>query len=345
MAIIKAVNSRASIATAINYVTKNEKTEEKLITSIGCSPQTAIEEMKTTKALWDKADGRQYKHIVQSFSPDEKITPQQAHEIAQKLCADQFKGYEILIATHKDREHVHTHIIINSVSYEDGRKFQQSRQDLQALKDRSDELCIERGLSITHKGDEITAYTKDKYKVLEKAINGKYKSYVLDCFKVASTAKESATSRGDFIEKMRAVGWKTSWTDRKYITFTNKDGNKVRNSNLEKTFKEPFDKEDLQHGFESNLERANAHRIAEQSRGLTADKGTDRTASGSPAEDTDLAIDKLNSTIGKSKTEISRDDRAKANRIVDEQSRKSERDRIEKQEAHEYHERSRGISR
>lgn len=345
MAIIKAVSSRASIANAINYVKNEEKTEERLMTGIGCSPETAIEEMKATKAVWDKTDKRQYKHIVQSFPPDEKITPQQAHELAQKLCAEQFKGYEVLIATHKDRDHIHSHIIINSVSYEDGRKFQQSRADLQALKDRSDELCREQGFSIAQKGKEITAYTKDKYKVLEKAITGEYKSYILDCYKAAAAARQTSISREDFIEKMQSAGWKTTWTDRKYITFADQDGNKVRNSNLEKTFKEPFGKEDLQHGFEVNFDRANARRIVEQSRGLTADTGLDREAGGSPADDTDLAIKKLNSTIGKSKDAVSRDDRAKSNRIANEQSRQRERNGIEKQRTIEKSHRSKGLER
>lgn len=102
MAIIKSISSRASIANAINYITKKEKTEEKLISGIECTPFMAIDEMKATKAIWDKNDGRQYKHYVQSFSPDEKITPELAHEIALKLFKDRYEGYEILMATHKD---------------------------------------------------------------------------------------------------------------------------------------------------------------------------------------------------------------------------------------------------
>lgn len=345
MAIIKAVSSRASIRNAINYVTQKEKTEERLVSGFGCSPETAIEEMKSTKAFWDKTDGRQYKHFVQSFPPDEKITPEQAHEIARELCADRFKGYEVLIATHKDSDHVHSHIIVNSVNYENGRKLQNSGHDLQAMKDRSDELCMERGLSIAHKSEEITAYKKNKYKVLEKSIGGEYKSYVLDCYKAATAASQTATSREDFMEKMRAAGWETTWTDRKYITFADMEGNKVRNSNLEKTFKEPFGKEDLQHGFEINFERANARRIAEQSRGLTADKGLDREAGGSPASDTDLAIAKLNATIGESKAAVSRDDSAKRERIAQEQSRQRERERAKSPAVHERSHESQGYER
>ena len=67
MAVVKVVNSRASIGNAVNYITKKEKTEESLISGKDCSPNTAIEEMKITKQQWQKTDGRQYKHYVQSF--------------------------------------------------------------------------------------------------------------------------------------------------------------------------------------------------------------------------------------------------------------------------------------
>lgn len=256
MAVIKAVSSRASIGTAINYVTKTEKTEEKLVSGIDCTPPTAIDEMKATKELWNKTDGRQYKHFVQSFAPGEQVTRAQAHQIALELAQERFKGYEVLIATHKDKEHIHSHIIVNSVSFEDGRKFQQSRADLQQLKNHSDEICKKQGLSICKKGQDIATYDIGKYKALERATQGQYKSYVLDTAMAVLKAKEQATSRADFVKLMTEQGFTTSWSDtRKYITFIDKDGNKVRNSNLEKTFKGEFGKEQLENEFKRNSQR------------------------------------------------------------------------------------------
>ena len=346
MAIIKAVSSRASIAKAINYVTRDEKTEERLISGIGCNPDTAIDEMKATKEIWGKKEGRQYKHFVQSFPPEEAITPEQAHEIARKLCAVQYPDFEVLIATHKDREHIHSHIILNSVSYVDGRKFQQSVADLQALKDKSDELCREQGLSITQKNDEITAYTKEKYKALEKGIKGEYKSYVLDCFRTASEARTRATSREDFMKRMKEAGWETIWLEsRKHITFQNGEGNKVRASNLEKTFKEPFGKEVLEREFEINLERANARKAIEQGRGLEVDPRAEREVEGGRGTDTGLAISKLDAAIGKSRAAIEADDRQRADRIANEESRQRERDRTAKQRTHPKRRRSQDLER
>jgi len=256
MAIIKAVNSRASIANAINYITKGEKTEEKLITGIECNPNTAIDEMKATKEMWHKTGGRQYKHFIQSFSPDDKVTPEQAHKIAYDLVKDRFKGYEILIATHKDKEHIHSHIIVNSVNYIDGHKLQVSKQDLKKMKEHSDELCRQNNLSICQQGKEISSYNLNKYKAIEKSVKENYKSYLVDTALAVNNAKKQARNRQEFIELMKQQGYEVSWSDtRKYITFTDKEGHKVRNSNLTKTFKEDFGKESLENEFIANRAR------------------------------------------------------------------------------------------
>ena len=347
MAVIKAVSSRASVGTLVNYVTQAEKTEEKLISGQDCSPQTAIDEMKATKEIWRKQGGRDYYHFVQSFSPEETITPQEAHTMAKELAEQRFKGYEVVIATHKDRDHIHTHFVVNSVNHEDGYKLNWSKFELQRMKDMSDSICREYGKSICQKQQDIATYKMGKYKALEQSITGNYKSYVLDCYKTVSTVKEKATSQTDFIAKMQEQGYQTKWTDsRKHITFTDQDGNKVRNTNLEKTFKEPFGKEELGHGFERNLEAEHIRsRAAEQSRGLEADTGLDRPLRKIQAKDTDLAMDKLNATIGKSNDEISRDDSQRADRIAHEQSSQRERNGIKEQRALEKRQRSQGLER
>ena len=132
MAVIKAVSSKAGIGHAIDYVTKKEKTEEKLVSGLHCEPETVKEEMQATKELWGKTDGRTYKHYVQSYHEDEKITPEQAHKNAVELAehTKAWKGHEVLIATHIDKGHIHTHFIVNSVNYENGHKLQWSKQTL-----------------------------------------------------------------------------------------------------------------------------------------------------------------------------------------------------------------------
>ena len=129
MAVIKAVSSKAGINTVLDYVMQEEKTEQKLLSGLNCVPDTVKDEMRVTKLLWDKDGGRTYKHFVQSFAPGEKINPAQAHQIACQLAASrpEWQDFEVLIATHEDKEHIHTHFVVNSVSYVDGHKLQQSK--------------------------------------------------------------------------------------------------------------------------------------------------------------------------------------------------------------------------
>ena len=118
MAILKAVNVKigknASLKGIINYVLQKEKTEEHLTTGICCDVPIALETFLDTKQGFGKLTGRQYYHFVQSFPPNENITTQQAHELAIKFVESckKLRGFEILVVTHKDRKHIHTHFII-----------------------------------------------------------------------------------------------------------------------------------------------------------------------------------------------------------------------------------------
>lgn len=270
MATVKAVSSKASVGTSIDYVTKEEKVTEKLVSGIECTPSTAKEEMQATKELWGKTGGRTYKHFVQSFAPGEPVTLDQAHAMAKELAENvpAWKGHEVLIATHKDTDHIHTHFIVNSVNFENGYKLQWSKQDLRDMKQYSDNLCLENGLSITEKGktfegrerEETTAYRKDTYQLLKKAEKGDVKSYVQDIALAVMECREVASSRMNFIQLMNNKGYDVDWQDNhKYITFTDLERQnqgeklcKIRNNKLEKYYNIDFEKEGLENGFEVN---------------------------------------------------------------------------------------------
>lgn len=255
MAIIKAVNSRASIGHAINYITQNEKTELRLIGGYNCNPQTALDEMKDTKRAWGKTGGRQYKHFIQSFPHDENITLDEANRIADELIrrCQLFYGYEVCCATHKDRRHIHTHLIVNSVSFETGKKFRYSKRQLQEMKDLSDLILREHGKTICEKNKEITSFRMGAYRSIEKAAQGNYKSWMYDMAFAVYKALESATSKEDFIFQIRDAGYAANWQDsRKYITFTNADGKKARDKTLAQTFKIPILKEDILYEISRN---------------------------------------------------------------------------------------------
>ena len=276
MAVIKAVSSKAGIGHAIDYVTKKEKTEEKLVSGLHCEPETVKEEMQATKELWGKTDGRTYKHYVQSYHEDEKITPEQAHKNAVELAehTKAWKGHEVLIATHIDKGHIHTHFIVNSVNYENGHKLQWSKHDLKDLKERCNEQSREQGLHVPEKGktfagevrEETVAWSKDTYQLLKQAEQGKVKSYVLDIALAVLDCKETATSRETFIRLMNERGYGVDWQDsHKYITYTDlareqagEKACKIRDNKLEKYYNMDFGKESMEHEFERNARTAEA---------------------------------------------------------------------------------------
>ena len=292
MAVIKAVSSKAGIGQALDYVTKEEKTEDKLVSGLHCEPDTVKDEMQATKELWGKTGGRTYKHFVQSYHEDEHITPEQAHRNAVELAknTEAWKGHEVLIATHIDRGHIHSHFIVNSVNYENGHKLQWSKADLQNLKDRCNEQSRQQGLHVPEKGktfsgeerEETVAWNKETYNLLKQAEEGEVKSYVQDTALAVMDCRETATSREDFIDQMKARGYGVDWKDsHKYITFTDLERQsqgekqcKVRNNKLEKYYAVDFGKESLEHGFEINARRE-AERTATTER---ARQQLDRTA-------------------------------------------------------------------
>ena len=268
MAVIKAVSSKAGIGQALDYVTKEEKTEDKLVSGLHCEPDTVKDEMQT--------GGRTYKHFVQSYHKDEKITPEQAHRNALQLAENTsaWKGFEVLVATHKDKKHIHTHFIVNSVNFEDGHKLQWSSADLQELKERCNAQSREQGLHVSEKGktfegaerEETVAWKKETYQLLKQAEQGKVKSYVQDIALAVLDCKETATSRETFLRLMYERGYGVDWQDsHKYITYTDlarkqagEKACKIRNNKLEKYYNMGFGKEELEHEFERNARTAEA---------------------------------------------------------------------------------------
>lgn len=257
MAIIKAINSKSSIKNIINYVSEQKKTEEKLMSGKDCSeePKQAIEDMKMTKEIYKKTTGRQYKHFVQSFNPNDNITPEKAHQIGKEWAEKTFKGYEVFIATHTDKEHLHNHFVVNSVSFETGEKLRYSSKELQKYKEISDKICEREGLSKTPSNSkDITTFNMKKYKVIEKGLSGEKKSYLVEIGKVVEKNINISTSKEEFISNMEKEGYKVKWSDtRKNITYEDKEGNKVRADRLAETFKENnFKKEEMLKQFEEN---------------------------------------------------------------------------------------------
>ena len=155
MATFTAVRNKKQTAGAMvsvmKYVVQGKKTmlgDQWLITGHNCVAQSSYLEMMTTKRRFRKTDGRQFYHFVQSFSADDPLTPQQVNAIGVEFAQKQFPDFEVLVATHMDTNHLHNHLVVNSVSCADGRKLHQNAADLQRHRQVNDEICAAHGLRI-----------------------------------------------------------------------------------------------------------------------------------------------------------------------------------------------------
>ena len=266
----KRTNSHGAMRNCIEYVLRQDKTSEQLtyITGPYCHDainydlvyQTFLEEKK----LWNKDSGRMYAHNIISWHKDEQITPEQAFEFGKEFAENWFSGFQTLVAVHKDKDHIHCHLVTNSVSYEDGRKLHNTRKDLERMKQLTNQMCRERGLTVAEKGKhfdgsqiekgEVIAWSKDKYNLFRQQVKD---SFVADCAMAVLKALENCISKEKFIEKMKQFGWNVNWTEkRKHITFQNQEGKKVRDSNLFKTFHLDISKEGLENEFNGNRKKA-----------------------------------------------------------------------------------------
>lgn len=268
MAVIKSVHSNASIGTAVKYIERSCKTNHELMTGLNCAPESAAAEMMTTKRIWSKLDGRSYDHYVQSFAPDEEVSPEKAHAIAVAWAQTEFPDFEVVIATHTDTRHLHSHVLVNSVSYVDGHKLHTSAAWLDQAKRHSDELCRSHSLSITRQGYDFegfkrtapTIWSKENYHLMERARRGEIDSYIYDIYIKTRAARAFSTSRDEYITTLASQGISVRWTDtRKDITYTDPSGHRVRSSRLEKITGTPQSKETIEEEFQRRRIRRRSH--------------------------------------------------------------------------------------
>ena len=235
----------------LGYVSKEKKTkleDRRFVSGINCSPESAFEEMQLTKQANGKTGGRLYYHLVQSFPKGYDIEPELAHKIALEFTEKAFKDYECVVATHIDREHIHSHIVFNSVSFQNGRKFHSNLNDVKQLMKLSDEICEKYGV---HTLQEPT-FNKDGQKEIlgdkeyRSAVRGE--SFKFALMNVITDCMKQAKSKKQFIALMKRKGYQVRWEEqRKYITYTTPTGKKCR---CNKLHDKKFLKEMMEYEFE-----------------------------------------------------------------------------------------------
>ena len=216
----------------LNYCAKNAKTihdGRKLVSGVNCVAKSAYNEMMNTKLRYKKADGRMYYHLLQSFHPDEQLAPETVHEIALRFAEENFEGYEVLVATHVDCNHIHSHFVINSVNAENGYKYHSDNKEIERLRNASDKLCLEYGLSVIESNpSKVKGMSAREYRAADKGQSRK-----LDLAMAINETMCYAVSREHFIRLMEMEGYHVNWSDtRKYITYTCPNGMKFRDNKL-----------------------------------------------------------------------------------------------------------------
>ena len=278
----KGTQTRSCMKSVMRYVAQENKTlwnGQNLVSGIGCQPETAFDEFLSTKILHHKYGGVQFYHMVQSFPKGADIDPRTAHEAARQL-ARYFEGFEVLVCTHTDREHIHSHCIINSVNFETGKKLHMADEQIQALRARNDAICEKLGLPKFQKDEtQVRGMSNAEYYPAAKG-----ESWKLELMRMIDECMRYAGSREEFLALLRSEGYDATWTDaRKNITYITPDGCRCRDNKLHI---EKYLKENMEAEFGYRTENDNTRNVdaAQKADGRGATAGTQRDGHGAELE-------------------------------------------------------------
>lgn len=281
-----------------NALLKYAEKRAEVSNSLDCDVDYVRNQFKATREIWGKNGGIQAHHVIQSFKPDE-VDPKKANEIGLQLAEKLAKGHEVAVYTHTDKDHIHNHIVINAVNYEDGRKFHAHGQEaIDRFREVSDELCKEHGLSIVEERSADIRYTLAEQSLLEKGES----SWKDEIRTAIDQAKEQTTSFEEFQERLKEHGVQATLRG-KNITYEHLESNKkVRGTKLGLA----YEKETILHGFERQVtrERETRNSATTVNRGFEEDIRRDDFASQS---DGGLSLD-----VSERKHEQRDDDRTRA---------------------------------
>ena len=268
-AIKNATQSGGAMRGVLRYVQRRDKTlwaGRQLVTGWNCVAQSAYDEMMTTKQQYGKANGRMFYQFVQSFHPEEDVAPAEVHAIGLELAQRLFPDFEVVVATHTDADHLHNHLIVNSVSLMTGRKLHQNAADLQRQRQISDEICAAHGLTVLEPPKKYAQEKKMRPGEYRAAARGE--SWKFRLINAIDLCMRKARTRSEFLREMERRGYQVRWEDtRKYIAYTTPKGKKCRDDRLHE---DKYRKEVMEREF----------RIREQiiQRGVEAEELAHRTA-------------------------------------------------------------------
>ncbi|MCM1284764.1 MAG: relaxase/mobilization nuclease domain-containing protein [Acetobacter sp.] len=244
-AISNKTQNRTAMRKVLDYVMQDYKTVyngQKLVSGQNCIPNSAYSEFMATKNQYNKANGVFFKQYVQSFKPN-TATPELIHQIGRET-AKYFEGFEVVVATHIDRDHWHNHFVVNSVNCETGLKIQINEKGLEDLRNYSDSICQKFGV------ETLKPYTKPKQKAMntrEYRAAMKGESWKFALMAMIDQAMKHCRTKDEFRQYMKRNGYDVKWQDNyKYITYTCPNNLKCRDIRLHE---EKYRKENMELEF------------------------------------------------------------------------------------------------
>ena len=232
---------------SLEYICRDDKTEgKKYVTALNCSLPTAYQEFKNTREMYGKTDGVKYYHFVQSHPSGYKIEPALTHKIAVEFAEKAFPGHEVVVATHTDVDHIHSHFILNAFNAETGLKYHSNKFTLQELRQLSDEICQKYGVTTLKQpelGKQTNGVTTGEYRCAMRQ-----ESWKMNLINTIDTVMKRAKSKKQFRFYMKQCGYDVKWEDsRKYITYTCPNGRRCRDNKLHEA---KYRKENMEYEFE-----------------------------------------------------------------------------------------------
>lgn len=242
------ISSTKSTAKAINYAEK--RAVEK--SGLNCDVDYAKGSFKATRELFGKTGGNEGHVVIQSFRPDE-VTSEQCNQLGLELAQKMAPNHQVTVYTHDDKDHMHNHIVINSVDMETGKKFNNNKKALHDIRQANDEVCHEHGLSVVQEQNASVRYTQAEKEIVSKGKN----SWKDEIRQAVDLSKSRTSDFESFQEDLGQLGIETKKRG-KTVSYLHPEVNKwVRAKKLGAD----YELEGLEHEFTRQIERGEKQAI------------------------------------------------------------------------------------
>lgn len=262
------IKTVAGLTEALAYITNPAKIYE--VSRINCSGSNSntLEQFRLLRLAFNQNKGIIAHHFIQSFSPNDNITPETVHHFGVEYAKQCFPNYQVVVSTHIDKEHLHNHIIVNSCNMITGKKFYDNKESMKNNRDISDKLCRKYGVSVIS--------TQSEFKPIDQTtmqLALKQKSWKIQLLSDLDDAKEKCRSKSEFISFFKSRNYEIRYE--KHITIR-KIGEKkaIRVDTLAKQFGNQYTKAELEKamGYSTNLADTNTNNVNLQSKKTYARK-------------------------------------------------------------------------